>query len=142
MVIGNDLDNTLATYDELLHRLAVERGIIKPSVETSKKAVRDTIRALPEGEVEWQKLQGLMYGPRMREASLSPDIKVFLQLCREQDAKIRIISHKTEFANYDDTQTYEVVNIIEPHALMSVTTDLVVNAIKVLWPSQDMCVNV
>jgi len=104
-IIGIDLDNTLAIYDELLQRLALERRLITSTAHTSKKAVRDSIRNLPDGETEWQKLQGLMYGPRMGEACLNPDAKAFLILCRRNGAKIFIISHKTEFANYDDTQT-------------------------------------
>ena len=57
---------------------------------------------MPDGEIEWQKLQGLMYGPRMGEASFSPQIADFFDLCQKRGAKIRIVSHKTEYANYDD----------------------------------------
>ena len=55
--------------------------------------------------MEWQKLQGLMYGPRISEASLSPDVKTFFQLCRQKDATVYVVSHKTECANYDNTQS-------------------------------------
>ena len=105
LVIGIDLDNTLVIYDELLRRLAVERGFIDSNVKGNKKEVRDTLRNLPDGEIEWQKLQGVMYGPRMGEASFSPQIVDFFWLCRKRGAIIQIISHKTEYANYDETRT-------------------------------------
>ena len=104
-VIGIDFDNTLSIYDELVHHLALERGLIDPQVDKSKKVIRDTVRGLPDGETEWQKLQGLAYGPRMDEATLSEGVPLFFKTCRRHDAELRIISHKTEFAEHDETRT-------------------------------------
>ena len=44
LIIGVDLDNTLVTYDKLLHNLALEQGLIGLRVGKSKKQVRDAIR--------------------------------------------------------------------------------------------------
>ncbi len=62
--IGIDFDNTIVTYDDLMYSLAMEMGLINPAVRKSKKLIRDNIRELPDGEIEWQKLQGLVYGPK------------------------------------------------------------------------------
>ena len=104
-VIGIDFDNTIACYDELVHSLALELGLIQPLVAEIKKEVRDAIRSLPEGEIQWQKLQGLLYGPRMESAKVSDGLAAF---CREwvgRGAKLYVVSHKTEYANFDETQT-------------------------------------
>jgi len=102
-VIGIDFDNTLVNYDDLIHRVAVERGLIPPQAPTRKKGVRDSIRLLPEGEVLWQKVQAEVYGPRMNEALPAPAAKEFLRACAERNIPVSIVSHKTEFANYDES---------------------------------------
>lgn len=104
-VIGVDFDNTLASYDDLLFRLARERGLIPPEAAKTKKAIRDRVRLLPDGEIEWQRLQGAAYGPRMGEARLIEGVEEFFRRCRESGVALRIVSHKTEFAGYDETRT-------------------------------------
>jgi len=102
MVIGVDFDNTLVGYDELFERLAAERGL---STVAGKKAIRDQIRQLPDGDIEWQKLQGIAYGPRLSEAKLIDGVSRFFAVCRKHGIPVHIISHKTEFAGYDNTRT-------------------------------------
>jgi hypothetical protein len=97
MVIGVDFDNTLVSYDELFARLA---GLNL----TGKKAIRDQVRQL-HGDIAWQKLQGIAYGPRMAEAQLIEGVPEFFAACRQRGLPVQIISHKTEFAGYDDTKT-------------------------------------
>ena len=103
--VGIDFDNTIVSYDELMHRAAVARGLIRDDAERTKRAVRDRIRQLPDGEVEWQKLQALAYGPLMRDAQLVDGVEEFMRRCRDAGIAIAIVSHKTEYANYDDTRT-------------------------------------
>jgi hypothetical protein len=105
VVIGVDFDNTLVTYDELLHRMAVERGLIASSVVKSKSAIRETIWRLPEGGLEWQRLQALVYGPRIGEATLSSGVREFFVQGRAAHARLVIISHKTECSPVDETKT-------------------------------------
>ena len=104
-IVGVDFDNTLASYDDLLERLVRERGLIPGNSAPGKKTIRDRIRQLPEGEVEWQKLQGILYGPRMNEAQLMAGVTEFFQACRQHGVRCVIVSHKTEYAGYDDTHT-------------------------------------
>ena len=105
MVIGIDLDNTLAIYDDLIHRVAYERDLIDVDVRKSKRDVRDAIRRLPDGEIHWQRLQGVIYGPRMAGARLEESAKRFIRRGNEIKVKFRIVSHRTELANYDETKT-------------------------------------
>ena len=105
MVIGIDLDNTLAIYDDLIHRVAYERDLIDVDVRKSKRDVRAAIRRLPDGEIHWQRLQGVIYGPRMAGAKIEQSAKKFIRHGNEIKVKFRIVSHRTELANYDETKT-------------------------------------
>lgn len=104
-VIGVDFDNTLVSYDELIERLARERGLVGADTGRGKKSVRDRIRQLPDGDIEWQRLQGIVYGPRMDEAQLIQGVTEFFRECRRRRVRSAIVSHKTEYAGYDDTRT-------------------------------------
>lgn len=104
-VIGVDFDNTLVSYDDLMHSVALERDLIHPEVGRNKREVRDAVRQLPNGELKWRKLQGVVYGPRMKEARLIDGVKGFFSICRQRNVRTFVVSHKTEFSNYDDTRT-------------------------------------
>ena len=71
----------------------------------TKKDIRDWIRQLPDGDIEWQRLQAVAYGPRMEEAILIDGVKRFFDSCKQHNIKVLIVSHKTEFANFDQTRT-------------------------------------
>jgi len=105
MSVGVDFDNTLVNYDVLIHLVATERSLISPDTAVSKKRIRDAIWELPNGRAEWQKIQALIYGPRIWEATPSPGATEFLKECLQRGVKVNIISHKTEFASYDETGT-------------------------------------
>lgn len=102
MIIGIDFDNTIASYDELMHRLAVAWGLISAKLPRNKKLIRDTIRALPDGESKWRGLQTHSYGPGMHDACPMEGVKEFLADCRTRHIPVWIVSHKTEFANFGD----------------------------------------
>jgi diaminopimelate decarboxylase len=71
----------------------------------SKRKIRDHIRRLPNGEIEWQKCQALLYGPRISEAKLIEGVPQFFELCRQHGMKVYVVSHKTEFSRFDNTGT-------------------------------------
>ena len=104
-VIGLDFDNTLINYDELFYNLAGEEGLVSKDVEKTKTGIRDSIRLLGDGETKWQRLQALAYGSRMGGAVLNSGVSEFLGRCRSVKANVHIVSHKTEFANLDETRT-------------------------------------
>lgn len=94
MIIGVDFDNTLACYDALFHRMAIEQNLISPDTPISKTAVRDTLRA--QGmEQQWINLQGLAYGRRIHEATIFPHAKCFFQTAKAANITLHIVSHKT-----------------------------------------------
>jgi hypothetical protein len=103
--IGLDFDNTIVSYDELMHRIAVERRLVAASDTKTKRAIRDRIRQRPNGEIEWQQVQALAYGPLMREARLIDGAEPFVRQCRDAGIAVAIVSHKTEYAPYDATRT-------------------------------------
>lgn len=105
MIIGVDFDNTLVTYDEVMHRAALERGLIRPETQKNKKDIRDEIRMTLDGEDAWTRLQAEVYGPRMAEAQLIPGVLGFFDLCRRNRVPTFIVSHKTEYAKFDKTGT-------------------------------------
>jgi hypothetical protein len=104
-VVGIDFDNTLVSYDALIHAAALERGLISGATDAVKRAVRDEIRRLPDGEIEWQRLQALVYGPLMPQARLIEGARGFVRACHDRGLAVYVISHKTEFAAYDNTHT-------------------------------------
>jgi hypothetical protein len=104
-IIGVDFDNTIVNYDHLIHSVAAQRGLIHPGVRKIKKHIRDTIRRLPDGEIEWQRLQAIVYGPRMGEARLIEGVRTFFELCKQHEVAVYVVSHKTEYAGYDETGT-------------------------------------
>lgn len=105
LIVGVDFDNTIATYDELFHDLALERSLISKELGKSKMEVRDSVRKLQNGEIQWQKLQGSVYGPRMKDAGICAGVENFFHECRRRQIKVFVVSHKTEFANFDETRT-------------------------------------
>lgn len=95
MRIGIDFDNTIVCYDEVFHRLALERGLISQHLERTKQAVRDSLRSQGK-ERDWIELQGEVYGARMKEAEPFSGALEFIRQCNERGISYFIVSHKTE----------------------------------------------
>jgi len=108
MILGVDFDNTIVRYDEVFHRIAVERGLIPASLAVRKNEVRDFLRRHGQ-EQAWTELQGYVYGSRMQEAQPFPGVLEFFTRCVRQKLPVHIISHKTRAAvagpAYDLQQT-------------------------------------
>src|SRR5579864_3941483 len=100
MLIGIDLDNTIACYDEAFLALAHEMELVPRDFRGGKKAVRDAVRA-GAGEVAWQQLQARLYGREIWRAQLAAGIDALLQRARRQKVAVAVISHKTQFSCYD-----------------------------------------
>lgn len=103
--IGVDLDNTIVSYDSLLYSTAREKGLITSGIGATKLEVREAVRSLLDGETQWQELQGLVYGPRMNNAMLMDGVTEFFQTCKQLEIPAYIVSHKTEYAPYDQSKT-------------------------------------
>lgn len=99
--IGIDFDNTIIAYDQVFCAAAKCGGLIDADFAGGKRAVRDAIRLLPDGELSWQRLQGQVYGKGISRATLVPGVDAFLRRCRSEGCPVSIVSHKTEYGHYD-----------------------------------------
>jgi hypothetical protein len=104
-ICGVDFDNTIVSYDEVLAEVAKERGLLDDDAIRTKRKIRDRIRQLPDGEIEWQKCQALIYGPRIDQSRLIEGVPEFFRLCSQRNVKVCIVSHKTQSSLYDTTGT-------------------------------------
>lgn len=102
--IGVDLDNTIVSYEKVLWEV-VHDFCLPIETASGKNAIRNAVRCLPQGEIIWQKLQAEIYGPRMNKARLIEGVMPFFKKCRRHSLDLYIVSHKTKFANYDNTNT-------------------------------------
>lgn len=106
MRIGIDFDNTLARYDEVFSAMAREMGLVKAGEKASKQGVRRLARRQEDGEILWQRMQGEVYGLRMRKAEQFAGEDGFLRRCAATPGvEVFIVSHKTEFGHFDETRT-------------------------------------
>jgi hypothetical protein len=97
--IGIDLDNTLISYDQLFLEIAVERHLLPVGFAGTKREIRDRVRVLPQGELEWQRLQAQAYGPAIAGANAAAGAIEFIRLARRNGVELSIVSHKTAFSS-------------------------------------------
>jgi len=95
--VGLDFDNTLAEYDQLFTALAVETGLFDVAPQGGKREIRDQLRARPNGEQHWRRLQAMAYGLRLEEARMFDGVADFLRTCRQDGIDVVIVSHKTRY---------------------------------------------
>lgn len=96
MIIGLDFDNTIVSYENVFHKVALEKGHIDESVARTKLAVRDNLRAR-DMEDMWTKMQGYVYGACMDQADIFPGVIDALRWARDNGIQVVIVSHKTRF---------------------------------------------
>lgn len=94
MRIGIDFDNTIACYDGVFHRAALERGLIPADLASSKNAVRDFLNGSGRKD-EFTELQGYVYGARMDLVSPYPGVSEFVSAARGAGHEVFVVSHKT-----------------------------------------------
>ena len=95
MLVGLDFDNTIVSYDELFHRVALEQDAIPSDLPATKTAVRDYLRRQGQEDL-WTEMQGYVYGRRMGEARAFPGVEAFFRTCWDRHIPVVIISHKTQ----------------------------------------------
>ena len=104
MRVGIDFDNTIITYDSIFAAAARERRLISDDFRSaSKQSVRNSIRALPHGELAWQQLQGHVYGQGIVDAVMFEGVDHFFRRCRTIGCSVVIVSHKTKYGHHDST---------------------------------------
>jgi hypothetical protein len=99
--VGIDLDNTIISYDAAFQRAACNRGLIGSNIKYSKQEISNEIKNRTNGEIEWQKLQGYVYGKGIKTAHIFPSVYRFLWRCRNKGVIVEIVSHKTKYGHFD-----------------------------------------
>jgi hypothetical protein len=99
--VGIDFDNTLIDYDRVFLAAARERGLVAADFAGPKRAVRDAIRRLSNGELAWQRLQGHVYSAGITGAVPYPGAEAFLLRCLDAGVAVFIVSHKTRYGHHD-----------------------------------------
>ena len=94
MRIGIDFDNTIACYDGVFRRAAIERGLVPADIGSSKNAVRDHLNGSGRKD-EFTELQGYVYGARMDLAAPYPGVAAFITAARVAGHDLFVVSHKT-----------------------------------------------
>lgn len=104
--IGIDLDNTIICYDQSFLKVAKDYNLIKESVDFSKPMLKEYLINSTNGQYNWEKLQGLVYGKEINQAKLFEGFVEFIdQINRLKHMKVTIISHKTVTAHHDPELT-------------------------------------
>ncbi|MCK5013488.1 MAG: hypothetical protein KAS66_06685 [Candidatus Omnitrophica bacterium] len=98
MRIGIDFDNTIIDYSDIFTKQACNLGWIKVNTKKTKQQVRDAVRELPDGEIKWRKLQGLVYGKFINDAMPFDGVMEFIKRCASENIPVFVVSHKTEYA--------------------------------------------
>jgi hypothetical protein len=94
MIVGIDFDNTIVCYDQLLHRVASDQGLIPAELPASKERIRDFLRQNGKEE-QWIELQGYIYGVGIQDATAFPGVVELLGRCVRHHVPVYIVSHKT-----------------------------------------------
>jgi hypothetical protein len=95
MRIGVDFDNTIANYDGVFHKAALERGLIPATLGSGKNDVRDYLNGSGRKD-DFTELQGYVYGSRMDLVALYAGVAEFFERARGAGHEMFVISHKTK----------------------------------------------
>ena len=97
--IGIDFDNTMVDYRPVFLPAARELGFLDATfVIHDKTEIRDRLRALPDGEGRWQRLQAHVYGVAIDAAPAYDGLERFLAEARRRGAALAVVSHKSRYA--------------------------------------------
>ena len=102
--IGIDFDNTIADYDLVFEAVAIDMGFLEDKNNLSKVEVKNKIISQNQGDINWQRLQGQIYGKYMHKAKVFPGFIEFLLLAKIKGHSISIVSHKSEFGHFDENK--------------------------------------
>lgn len=100
--IGVDFDNTIACYDQVFCDVALATCLVTHGDGSSKADIKTQVLSRPDGDLDWQRLQGQIYGRYMRQAEIFPGFYEFLYLSKLRGHKVFIVSHKSEFGHFDE----------------------------------------
>jgi hypothetical protein len=102
--IGIDFDNTIACYDQVFPVIAQELGFIAKTGDFTKAQVKKEILSTVDGDLNWQKLQGQIYGKYMNKAAFFPGFVEFLYLAKIRGHEVFVVSHKSPYGHFDEAK--------------------------------------
>lgn len=102
MRLGIDLDNTLICYDGVFLECSKYLGFTPETFKGGKREIKNYLHQRVDGEKNWQKLQGQVYGRWINNATLYSGAYRFLWRCKARGFSVEIISHKSEYGHFDD----------------------------------------
>lgn len=100
MIVGIDFDNTIINYDVLFIQAATSHGWLE-NYSLTKQEVKQGLINKYGDDSKWQILQAEIYGKHITQATLYANCYEFIQLVIQSGATVYIVSHKTEFSNFD-----------------------------------------
>ncbi|GBL20364.1 hypothetical protein EMGBS4_04240 [Acidimicrobiaceae bacterium] len=108
--IGLDFDNTIANYDQAFPEVARILGYESKTLNAlnktqTKRDLKLELLGQPEGDIAWQKVQGLVYGKFIDLASMYPGVYEFVLRALTSGNQIFIVSHKTQLGHFDESRT-------------------------------------
>ncbi|MCX6534954.1 MAG: phosphotransferase, partial [Actinobacteria bacterium] len=103
MRIGLDFDNTIANYDQAFPEVARILGYKTQTL--NKRELKLELLKQPDGDVAWQKVQGLVYGKHIDLATLYPGVYEFVLRALSGNHQVFIVSHKTKLGHFDESRT-------------------------------------
>lgn len=96
IIVGIDFDNTIVSYHDVFHKVAVDRGLIATDFPQDKEKIRNYLREINQ-EDAWTEMQGVVYGKEMVYAKAFSGVEIFFKTMRMNGIKTIIISHKTKY---------------------------------------------
>ena len=88
MIIGIDLDNTIAMYNNAIKKLP-NGSMFESKEDYSKNLINNGKNEL------WTELQGSLYGPLMQHAQIAENFDYAIKYFSEKKYQIKIVSHRT-----------------------------------------------
>jgi hypothetical protein len=101
--IGLDLDNTIIDYEALIREEVAALGLVRVPSAGDKRALRDALRAIENGEAHWTRLQARIYGPRLESATPFRGVVDFVRRASAAGYELAIVSHKSASAAADES---------------------------------------
>ena len=97
MIIGIDFDNTIACHDKSFRKVALNEGLSIDNGKKPKQVVKDFFLGKENGNLEWTRIQGKIYGSDISSAELFDGFLPFLKEANSLGHKMFVISHRTRF---------------------------------------------
>jgi len=97
MIIGIDFDNTIACHDRSFRKVALHEGLPIDNGKKPKQVVKDFFLGKKNGNLEWTRIQGEIYGAELSSAELFEGFPLFLKEAVAHGHKLVLISHRTFF---------------------------------------------